>query len=160
MDGLLSAADRRLQSAVGVLQFISHLQSHRDAGRVGLLRDARRQHRWNQPEGRCDGGMGRQRDDASAAHGQPAGLFDLREQCDPCRQYHAHAHSCVHELAYNLCLERLLQRYLATRDEDEEFGDFVDRHTKEDLAAMMQVEFAEDAGTPKVPVPHGDVPEI
>ncbi|MCL5996719.1 MAG: nitrite/sulfite reductase [Chloroflexi bacterium] len=57
-------------------------------------------------------------------------------------------------------LERLLQRYLVARDDDEGFGDFVDRHTKEDLAAMMQVQFAEDAGTPHVPVPHGDVPEI
>lgn len=57
-------------------------------------------------------------------------------------------------------LERLLQRYMTARDEDEEFGDFVDRYSKEDLAGMMQVEFAEDAGTPRVPAPHGDVPEI
>jgi sulfite reductase beta subunit-like hemoprotein len=57
-------------------------------------------------------------------------------------------------------IERLLKRYLAARFDEEEFGEFVDRHNREELAAMMQVEFAEDAGTPLVPVPHGDVPEV
>jgi sulfite reductase beta subunit-like hemoprotein len=57
-------------------------------------------------------------------------------------------------------IERLLKRYLAARFDDEGFGEFVDRHNREELAAMMQVEFAEDAGTPLVPVPHGDVPEV
>ena len=57
-------------------------------------------------------------------------------------------------------LERLLTRYLDVRDDGEQFGEFVDRHSKEDLAAMMQVQFAEDAGTPQVASPHGDVPEV
>jgi sulfite reductase beta subunit-like hemoprotein len=50
-------------------------------------------------------------------------------------------------------LERLLNNYLALRDPEEDFSDFVDRHTDEELASMMRVEFAEGADDPPVMAP-------
>ncbi len=51
-------------------------------------------------------------------------------------------------------LERLLNNYLALRDPEEDFSDFVDRHTDEELASLMQVQFAEGVDAPPFhPVP-------
>jgi sulfite reductase beta subunit-like hemoprotein len=40
-------------------------------------------------------------------------------------------------------LENLLNGYVAKRDEEDEFGDFVDRHSNDELAALMNTTFAE-----------------
>ena len=40
-------------------------------------------------------------------------------------------------------IEHLLNNYSATKEDDERFGDFVDRHSNEELAALMQTRFAE-----------------
>lgn len=45
-------------------------------------------------------------------------------------------------------LERLLNNYLVLRDPEEDFSDFVDRHTDEELASLMQVRFAEGVDMP------------
>ncbi len=42
-------------------------------------------------------------------------------------------------------LENLINGYVEKRDEEEDFSDFVDRHSDEDLAALMKTTFAEDA---------------
>jgi sulfite reductase beta subunit-like hemoprotein len=43
-------------------------------------------------------------------------------------------------------LENLLNGYAETRDDEEDFGSFVDRHEDAELAAMMKTTFAEGAG--------------
>lgn len=45
-------------------------------------------------------------------------------------------------------LENLLNGYVEQREEDDDFSDFVDRHSDEELAGLMKTAFAEDAGTP------------
>jgi len=47
-------------------------------------------------------------------------------------------------------IENLLTGYVEGREEDDDFGSFVDRHTDDELAALMKTSFAEDAGTPAV----------
>ncbi|MGQ9487581.1 MAG: hypothetical protein ACUVTY_07720 [Armatimonadota bacterium] len=54
-------------------------------------------------------------------------------------------------------LERLLNNYLALRDPEEDFSDFVDRHTDDELASMMQVEFAEGVEMPPPQTAPADV---
>ncbi|RYG22797.1 nitrite/sulfite reductase, partial [bacterium] len=45
-------------------------------------------------------------------------------------------------------IEHLLNNYQAQKEADEFFGDFVDRHTNEELAALMQTPFAEGVESP------------
>jgi len=45
-------------------------------------------------------------------------------------------------------LTSLLNNYVELRDEEDDFGDFVDRHSDDELAALMQTEFAEAAPEP------------
>jgi len=45
-------------------------------------------------------------------------------------------------------IEHLLNNYQARKEADEFFGDFVDRHTNEELAALMQTPFAEGVEAP------------
>jgi sulfite reductase beta subunit-like hemoprotein len=45
-------------------------------------------------------------------------------------------------------LENLLNGYVDTRDEEDDFSDFVDRHSDEQLAALMKTTFAEGVETP------------
>ena len=45
-------------------------------------------------------------------------------------------------------IEHLLNNYAESREEDERFGDFVDRHSNEELAALMQTRFAEGVPDP------------
>src|SRR5579875_2934977 len=45
-------------------------------------------------------------------------------------------------------LERLLNNYAEQKEVDEFFGDFVDRHSNEELAALMQTKFAEGVPSP------------
>ena len=54
-------------------------------------------------------------------------------------------------------LENLLNGYVDKRDEGDDFSDFVDRHSDEELAALMKTAFAEDAGTPLPAFAHGTV---
>lgn len=45
-------------------------------------------------------------------------------------------------------LENLLTNYVAKRDDEDDFGDFVDRHTDAELAALFKTEFAEGVPNP------------
>lgn len=54
-------------------------------------------------------------------------------------------------------LENLLNGYVESREEEDDFSDFVDRHTDDELAALMKTTFAEDAGTPIPAHAHGAV---
>ncbi|MGV3618826.1 MAG: nitrite/sulfite reductase [Fimbriimonas sp.] len=45
----------------------------------------------------------------------------------------------------------LLNGYLQRRDEEDDFSDFVDRSSDDELAALMHVEFAEGIPTPPIP---------
>ena len=45
-------------------------------------------------------------------------------------------------------IEHLLNNYAESKDQDEFFGDFVDRHSNEELAALMQTRFAEGVPDP------------
>ena len=40
-------------------------------------------------------------------------------------------------------IEHLLNNYAERKEQDEFFGDFVDRHSNEELASLMQTRFAE-----------------
>jgi len=45
-------------------------------------------------------------------------------------------------------LENLLNGYVETRDDDDDFSDFVDRHSDDESAALMKTTFAEGVTTP------------
>lgn len=47
-----------------------------------------------------------------------------------------------------VAIENLLNNYSEQKEAEEFFGDFVDRHTNEELAALMKTEFAEGAPEP------------
>lgn len=47
-----------------------------------------------------------------------------------------------------VALERLLNNYLNVKLEEEDFSDFVDRHTDDELARLFEVEFAEGVEAP------------
>ncbi len=47
-------------------------------------------------------------------------------------------------------LEHLLKGYIEQRAEDDDFGDFVDRHTDAELAELMKTAFAEGVESPKL----------